>query len=260
MRLRYVIIVLIIIAMLYASFSLFQPNKGFPRTPKFSGYNSTIIRIQPMNLTQLKTTATKAGYNVSSGYYLPAGDEVRGSNPSPYIIWTNNNMTVFNFAYDDYSNTTNWMWQAIQDSMKLNDSQMEKVKIEADNGPHFRDSSGLHVAAILHGTPNWVTLAHFLGVETGRDYSHVGYLIIKFNSGAYMKLNTECIRIEKSVKEDNAMYIISVDGDSDIDLWIVSNSKLKDPMHYFVSMFDSLGIPESEVSKLVLKEFIIYLV
>ena len=234
-------------------------HNGLPvGPPQFSGYNSNTIRIEPRNLTQLKQAALRSGYNVSQGIFPDDMEVAKGVHPGTFLINSYSNTTWIQFTYDERSNATSWLWIVLQDSMRLNDTRLAQVKTDFLKGPHWVDSSGNHISAMVHGTPDWSILASFLGKEISRDTENVGYIVVNYDSGASMKLFSDSIYIENNVAGSKITCIIRVDSDSDISLWVETPSRLEDPMHLFKPMFDSLGIPESELSRLSLNEILVY--
>jgi hypothetical protein len=131
---------------------------------------------------------------------------------------------------------------------------MEIVKRDA-YANYQVDASGPHLGAYVDGVkPDWVTVAKYLGTETGRVDDVVGKLTINYDSGASMILNSDSLLIESRSVEEGVVYVVNIDGDSDMCLYVDSSEKLENPIKPFTSMFEMLGIPESELAKLSLDE------
>jgi hypothetical protein len=227
--------------------------------PRFIGYRSNPIRIETKSLTALKHTAIAKGYNVTSGcrgvdadwleaYYYPTLDSSFQLTYSPSM-----NETYFHFTYPEKSNATMWLWETLQDSLSLNDSQLKNLR-DFTTSEMSIDASGANLGTYIPDTkPDWAKVVKHLGAETGRDTSMVGVLKITYGDNVRMTLRQDSLLIS-GADGKGVVCVVNIDGDSDLCLYVDSSEKLENPIKLFNSMFGALGIPDSELAKLSLEE------
>ena len=147
-----------------------------------------------------------------------------------------------------------WLWLVLGDSLSLDASELVTVKRDAYSNYQV-DASGPHLGAYVDFVkPDWTIVAKHLGNETGRENNVVGKLTINFDSGAFIVLNSDALLIESRMTEEGVEYVVNIDGDSDMCLYVDSSEKLENPIKTFTSMFEILRIPESELARLSLEE------
>jgi hypothetical protein len=258
----YTSLIILILTLLWIN-SLFNStiivNPPIGSKPLFLGYRSNTIRIKSMNLTQLSQTAHKSGYNITMGQRIGPDEWVEGNVPTPLCrldlsYGSSSNSSYFSFYYPEKSNATDWLWLVLGESLSLDASELETVKRDAYSNYQV-DASGPHLGAYVDFVkPDWAIVAKYLGNETGRENDVVGKLTINFDSGAFMVLNSDALLIESRSVELGVVYVVSIDGDSDMCLYVDSSEKLENPIKPFTSMFEMLGIPKPELAKLSLDE------
>lgn len=238
---------------------LFTPQVSPPpgSKPLFLGYRSNTIRIEALNLTQLSQIAKASGY--TANHRVGDDEYAEGTVPTPScrfnIAYTyTGNYTVFSLWFHDDGNATGWLWRLLQDSLSLNDAELQQVKKDAYSN-YEADDFNPHLGTNIDGVkPDWAILAKYLGAETERETYRVGQVRIFFDSNTTMTLNTDALWIEGKESGSGAVFGVNVDGDSDICIYVDYGAKLKDPISLFTPMFEKLGIPESELAKLNLEE------
>ncbi len=236
-------------------FSLF----GAQDMSLFRGYSAQPIRVDSRNLSILADTARKKGYSVEVGdeynddeYYEV--DSFLGGGRLSLSYGVGTDSTRYHFTY--LSNETgrlNQFWERFGYYFNMSDFwvNQEKNSIRYDD-----DASGKHFSSSIDGKPVWSRVVEDAGEETFRDDSRVGVLDIEYNSGGELWLRTKYLQISKSVNVDGveANCRLFIDGDSDIELRIECEKKIKDVGGVFESIFSDLNLPVSIIDKFDFKE------
>jgi hypothetical protein len=262
MRRGYVASVILLVGLILLIFSWWNTTNTEPPSdakPLFLGYTSNTIHLDALNITQLSQKARASGYNVTTGHRLGMDEEADGALPTTGCrfrigyAW-DSNYTYFSFSYPENSNATDWLWRILKDSLRLNNTEMQKVEKDAYSN-YSVDVYGSNLGASVDGVkPDWVILAKYLGSEVKRDTTRVGQVMITYSSNATILLNRDAVLIESRVEGKDVVLVVNADGYSNICLYVDCASKLDDPIKLFTPVFEALGIPNLELSRLILEE------
>ena len=94
------------------------------------------------------------------------------------------------------------------------------------------------------------------GVETSRDTSRVGELWLEYDSGAELHLRTDYTRIMYETESDGVevLMIIKIDNETDIELFLECDERIKNPKKIFHPAFEKIGTPVSVLNKISMDE------
>lgn len=257
MKLRLIIIVTVALFCCYL-ISGFINVKNEYKGP-FVGYRSRVLRINPLDLEEVQRKALQSGFTVDQGKMSEKDEHFEtqsflGSGKFYLSYGSDTNST--HYHYDYMSNDTgrlNTFWDRFGYYFNLSESALDK---QAVSTPYSEDVKGKDLGHGIEGKPIWSRVIEDCGVETSRDTSRVGELWLEFDSGAELHLITEYTRVMYETESDGVevLLILEMDNQTDIELFLECDERVKDPGKLFHPVFEKIGIPVSVLKKISMDE------
>ena len=229
------------------------------RSPYFVGYRSRVLRINPLDLGEVQRKALQSGFTVDNGTRSEKDEHFDiptflGSGRFYLSYGSDTNST--HYHYDYMSNDTgrlNEFWDRFGYYFNLSESELDKQAIST---PYGEDSKGKDLGHGIEGKPIWSRVIEDCGVETSRDTSGVGELWLEFDSGAEFHLRTEYSRILYETQSEGVevLMILKMDNETDIELFLECDERVKNPVILFHPIYEKIGIPVSVLKKVSMDE------
>ena len=229
------------------------------QNPYFAGYRSQVLRVNPLDFDNVQRRAVESGYMVDDGKISEKDESFEipsflGSGRFYLSYGSDTNST--HYHYDYMSNDTgrlNEFWDRFGYYFNLSESELDKQAIST---PYGEDSKGKDLGHGIEGKPIWSRVIEDCGVETSRDTSGVGELWLEFDSGAEFHLRTEYSRILYETQSEGVevLMILKMDNETDIELFLECDERVKNPVKLFHPIFEKIGIPVSVLKKVSMDE------
>lgn len=263
-----------LVSLAIAIFIIFGPSlfrvsldSTTPRTPGgpwFIGYRSGVYRIEVMELDVIEQVARNEKLNVSHGG--KSDNDERFEIPSflgtgRFYMTYGSGTDSTHYHYEYLSNETgllNTFWERFGYYFNLSEARLgeEKQSIRYDD-----DARGKHFGSYIDGKPVWSRVIEDSGVETKRDTSRVGEILLEFDTGAEFGLRTDYLQISlvaESGDGTEVKAILKMDNETDIELIIECEERIDNPKDFFSSIFKIVGIPQSVLKNIEMEEVLAY--
>jgi hypothetical protein len=233
------------------------PQSG--QAPKFMGYISTPMRIDPVNLTEVINIENTPTIKICEEWEIY---------PKEYVYWPSylgkdfarityvraykENYTQYFYGFDDGgSSTLPIFWEKLEKYLNLTEEELKQVK--------DRTKGYFTSGKIIDKKPDWSLVLEDLGDPMGVGTSYVGYEEAVYANKTRSMLNTYCLVVETEKENPSMVIQLLIDGDSDIQLQIDCSKRLDDPKALFIELFEYIGLPTSFLDSIELKENLLYM-
>lgn len=238
-------------------------NRVMPREPEgplFMGYRSGVYRIEVTELDVVEQASRHTELEVDHGGRSENGERFKipsflGTGRFYMNYGSGTDSTHYHYEY--LSNETgllNTFWEKLGYYFNMSEARLEQ---EEQSIRYDEDGRGKHFGSMIDGKPIWSRVIEDCGVETGRDTSWVGEVLLEFDTGAEFRLRTYYLRISLVTEcEDGAEVkaTLRMDDETDIELEVVCEERVDDPKEFFSTIFKVVGIPQSVLEDIELDE------